>query len=128
METYDCSLQLSYSLEGVSTYYKPDDPLTTGTATLSNNPGSVMTPASGHIFSYTNGGDGTIYTITAARDKGGSDSKSDSDKSDGSSNPTRSSTGESSKATGSSKNGAKALAIESLLVLGAVLVSALVIV
>ncbi|KAF5567476.1 hypothetical protein FNAPI_645 [Fusarium napiforme] len=88
METYDCSSKLSYSLDGVSTYYKPDDPLKTGTATLSNNPGSVTAPVSGKVFSYTNGGDGTVYTITAAgvgKDNSGSKGSSGSDGSFGAS-------------------------------------------
>ncbi|KIW20416.1 hypothetical protein PV08_00991 [Exophiala spinifera] len=66
LETYDCISSLSYSLDGVSTFLKPSDPLQTGTDTLSNGPGSVTTPASGQVFSYTNGGDGVVYTITAA--------------------------------------------------------------
>lgn len=66
LETYDCISSLSYSLDGVSTYLKPSDPLQTGTETLSNGPGTVTTPASGQVFSYTNGGDGVVYTITAA--------------------------------------------------------------
>ncbi|KAF4341219.1 hypothetical protein FBEOM_4877 [Fusarium beomiforme] len=123
LQAYDCSSVLSYSLEGVSTYLKPDDPLKTGTATLSNNRGTVTAPASGKVFSYTNGGDGTVYTITAAgfkgssdskggsNSKGGSDGKDSSDGSDTSSNPTATSTGDSSKATESSKkNGVNSLA------------------
>ncbi|KAH7240697.1 uncharacterized protein BKA55DRAFT_518287 [Fusarium redolens] len=133
METYDCSSQLSYSLEGVSTYYKPDDPLKTGTATLSNNPGSVTAPASGKVFSYTNGGDGTVYTITAAGvgkdssdSKGSPDSTGSSGGSDDSRNPTGSSTGDSSKATESSKkNGAEKLVSGSVLIMGVLLISTL---
>ncbi|KAL5604986.1 hypothetical protein FOVSG1_005133 [Fusarium oxysporum f. sp. vasinfectum] len=133
METYDCSSKLSYSLEGVSTYYKPDDPLKTGTATLSNNPGSVTAPASGKVFSYTNGGDGTVYTITAAGvgkdssdSKGSSDSNSGSGSSDDSSGSTGTATGDSSKATESSKkNGADKLATGSVLMMGVTLVMTL---
>ncbi|KAF5579272.1 uncharacterized protein FSUBG_13647 [Fusarium subglutinans] len=129
METYDCSSQLSYSLEGVSTYYKPDDPLKTGTATLSNNPGSVTAPASGKVFSYTNGGDGTVYTITAAGvgkdssdNKGSSNSDGSSDASGDSTGSTGTSTGSSSKATGSSKkNGADKLTTGSALIMGVTL-------
>ncbi|KAF4947797.1 hypothetical protein FGADI_10130 [Fusarium gaditjirri] len=118
METYDCQSQLSFSLEGVSTYYKPDDPLKTGTATLSNNPGSVTAPASGKVFSYTNGGDGTVYTITAAGvgkdssdSKGSSDGNGGSGSSDDSSSSTGTATADSSKATESSKkSGADQLA------------------
>ncbi|KAF5977253.1 putative membrane protein [Fusarium bulbicola] len=129
METYDCSSQLSYSLEGVSTYYKPDDPLKTGTATLSNNPGSVTAPASGKVFLYTNGGDGTAYTITAAGvgkgssgSKGSSESDGSSDASGDSTGSTGTSTGDSSKATESSKkNGADKLATGRVLIMGATL-------
>ncbi|RKL45776.1 hypothetical protein BFJ72_g3321 [Fusarium proliferatum] len=134
METYDCSSQLSYSLEGVSTYYKPDDPLKTGTATLSNNPGSVTAPASGKVFSYTNGGDGTVYTITAAgvgKDSSDSKGSSDSDGSSGASGDSSSATGtataDSSKSTESSKkNGAERLATGSILVIGVTMAMALV--
>ncbi|KAF5682445.1 hypothetical protein FCIRC_4999 [Fusarium circinatum] len=129
METYDCSSQLSYSLEGVSTYYKPDDPLKTGTATLSNNPGSVTAPASGKVFSYTNGGDGTVYTITAAGvgkdssdNKGSSNSDGSSDASGDSTGSTGTSTEDSSKATESSKkNGADKLTTGSALIMGVTL-------
>ncbi|CAK7237843.1 4-aminobutyrate transaminase [Sporothrix bragantina] len=65
LDTYDCVSSLSYSLDGVSTFYKPTDSVTTGTATLSNEGGTVTAPASGATFTYTNGGDGVVYTITA---------------------------------------------------------------
>ncbi|RBQ68209.1 hypothetical protein FVER53590_09992 [Fusarium verticillioides] len=133
METYDCSSQLSYSLDGVSTYYKPDDPLKTGTATLSNDPGSVTAPASGKVFSYTNGGDGTVYTITAAgvgKDNSGSKGSSDNDGSSGASGDLSGSTGtataDSSKATETSeKNGVDKLATGGILVIGVILVLSL---
>nr|RBQ94008.1 hypothetical protein FVER53263_09992 [Fusarium verticillioides] len=133
METYDCSSQLSYSLDGVSTYYKPDDPLKTGTATLSNDPGSVTAPASGKVFSYTNGGDGTVYTITAAgvgKDNSGSKGSSDNDGSSGASRDLSGSTGtataDSSKATETSeKNGVDKLATGGILVIGVILVLSL---
>ncbi|PTB71722.1 hypothetical protein M440DRAFT_1395438 [Trichoderma longibrachiatum ATCC 18648] len=81
LETYDCVADLGYSLDGVSKYYKPTDTVPSGTATLSNAAGTVTSPASGTVFSYTNGGDGTVYTITAAghvQDSGDSDSGSGS--------------------------------------------------
>lgn len=66
LNTYDCVKDLGFQLDGVSSFMKPDDPLTTGTATLSDIPGSVTAPASGRVFTYTNGADGAVYTITAA--------------------------------------------------------------
>ncbi|KAJ4205912.1 hypothetical protein NW759_014389 [Fusarium solani] len=126
MDTYDCSSQLSFSLDGVSTFYKPDDSLKTGTATLSNGPGTVTAPASGHIFTYTNGGDGVVYTITAAADKAGSGSKGDSSGSKSTSIPTESTSESKGKATeSSSKNAGAMLETGNCLVLGAILVSIL---
>lgn len=86
LETYDCKNDLGFNIDGVKSFLKPNDPLTTGTATLSDVPGTITAPASGKVFSYTNGGDGIVYTITAAGkiqgskgDKsGGSGSKGDS--------------------------------------------------
>lgn len=126
MDTYDCSSQLSFSLDGVSTFYKPDDSLKTGTATLSNGPGTVTAPASGHIFTYTNGGDGVVYTITAAADKVGSGNKGDSGGSKSTSIPTESTSESKGKATeSSSKNAGAMLETGNCLVLGAILVSIL---
>ncbi|KAH7303248.1 hypothetical protein B0I35DRAFT_485371 [Stachybotrys elegans] len=78
LETYDCETALGYELDGLSTYYRPDNLPQSGTATLSNGPGTVTAPASSSVFTYTNGADGTIYTITAANVKsaGGSGSNS----------------------------------------------------
>ncbi|KAL6362197.1 hypothetical protein LRP88_04274 [Fusarium phalaenopsidis] len=126
MDTYDCRSDLSFSLDGVSTFFKPDDSLKTGTATLSNGPGTVTAPASGHIFTYTNGGDGVVYTITAAADKASSGSKGDSSGSKSTSIPTESSSESKSKATeSSSKNAGAMLETGNGLVLGAILVSLL---
>lgn len=72
LDTYDCKNDLGFNIDGVKSFLKPNDPLTTGTATLSDMPGTITAPASGKVFSYTNGGDGTVYTITAAgKIKGG---------------------------------------------------------
>ncbi|KAH0497573.1 hypothetical protein TgHK011_004870 [Trichoderma gracile] len=86
LDTYDCVHDLGYSLDGVSKYYKPTDAVPSGTATLSNAAGTVTAPASGTVFSYTNGGDGTVYTITAVGHASGlgSDSGAGSGGSDGS--------------------------------------------
>lgn len=79
MTKINCASDLSFSLPGVSTYYPPSDLPTTGTATLSNKPGSVTTPPSGSVFSYTNGGDSVVYIITAASvSKGGESGSQDS--------------------------------------------------
>ncbi|OAA58282.1 hypothetical protein ISF_06821 [Cordyceps fumosorosea ARSEF 2679] len=99
LNTYDCAKDLGFKLDGVSTYLKPDDQLTTGTATISNVPGTVTAPASGRVFTYTNGGDGTVYTITAAgkfSDSGSGSgsppgSGSGSDSASGSANPSQTS-------------------------------------
>ncbi|EEU34450.1 uncharacterized protein NECHADRAFT_82281 [Fusarium vanettenii 77-13-4] len=126
MDTYDCHSDLSFSLDGVSTFYKPDDSLKTGTATLSNGPGTVTAPASGHIFTYTNGGDGVVYTITAAADKASSGSKGDSSGSKSTSIPNESSSESKGKATeSSSKSAGVMLETGNCLVLGAILVSIL---
>ncbi|KAI8716054.1 hypothetical protein NCS52_00898000 [Fusarium sp. LHS14.1] len=126
MDTYDCRSDLSFSLDGVSTFYKPDDSLKTGTATLSNGPSTVTAPASGHIFTYTNGGDGVVYTITAVADKASSGSKGDSSESKSTSIPTESSSESKGKATeSSSKSAGVMLETGNFLVLGAILVSIL---
>ena len=82
MTQINCATDLGYSLPGVSTYYPPQGFPASGTATLSNKPGSVTAPPSGTVFSYTNGGDSAVYTITAAA-AGGND-KSSSKASEGS--------------------------------------------
>ncbi|RMJ17566.1 hypothetical protein CDV36_002746 [Fusarium kuroshium] len=125
MDTYDCRSELSFSLDGVSTFYKPDDSIKTGTATLSNGPGTVTAPASDQIFTYTNGGDGVVYTIKAGGDKAGSGTKGDSIGSQSTTIPTESSTESKGKATSSSKNERAMLETGNCLVLGAILVSVL---
>lgn len=72
MDTYDCISDLGYSLAGVSTYVKPTDLSLTGTASLSNGPGTVTSPASGKVFTWTNKGDGEVWTVTAASFNGDS--------------------------------------------------------
>ncbi|KAK1255635.1 hypothetical protein MKX07_007894 [Trichoderma sp. CBMAI-0711] len=101
MDTYDCVNDLGYSLDGVSKYYKPTDAVPSGTATLSNAAGTVTAPASGTAFSYTNGGDGTVYTITAVGHASGSGSGSGSESggSDGSDSSGSQITGSSGAAT-----------------------------
>ncbi|KAK9444580.1 hypothetical protein VB005_01643 [Metarhizium brunneum] len=76
MTKINCASDLNFSLAGVSTYFPPSSLPTSGTATLSNNPGSVTAPPSGSVFSYTNGGDKVVYTITAASASNGKGSES----------------------------------------------------
>ncbi|KAK2591950.1 hypothetical protein QQS21_010354 [Conoideocrella luteorostrata] len=78
MTKINCASDLSFSLASVSSYYPPSNLPITGTATLSNKPGSVTAPPSGSVFTYTNGGDNYVYTITAASAGKGSDSGSQS--------------------------------------------------
>lgn len=66
MTKINCASDLGFSLAGVSTYYAPNQFPASGTASPTNRPGSVTTPASGSVFTYTNGGDKVAYTITAA--------------------------------------------------------------
>lgn len=76
MQTFNCVSDLGFQLDGVSSYLAPQDPFQSGTATLSNGQGTVTAPASGAVFTYTNGGDGQVYTITAANFNGKDDSGS----------------------------------------------------
>ncbi|KAK0391550.1 hypothetical protein NLU13_1050 [Sarocladium strictum] len=66
LQEFNCANDLGFQLDGVTTYIGPNDPIQTGTDTLSNGGGTVTSPASGAVFTYTNGGDGQVYTITAA--------------------------------------------------------------
>ena len=66
MTKVNCESDLSFSLTGVTAYYPPNGLPASGTATLSNVPGSVTAPPSGSVFSYTNGADAVVYTISAA--------------------------------------------------------------
>ena len=82
LDTFDCKNDLGFNMDGAESFLKPNDAPTTGTSTLSDAPGT-MTAVSGKIFSYTNGGDGTVCTITAAgkiksNKSGGLGSKGDS--------------------------------------------------
>lgn len=61
-----CEAQLGWPEVAGGTYYGPNNLPASGTATLSNQPGTVTSPASGAVFSYTNGANKQVYTITAA--------------------------------------------------------------
>jgi hypothetical protein len=105
LEQFNCVSDLGFSLNGVSKYFGPSDPLTTGTNTLSNGGGTVTAPASGAVFTYTNGGDSQVYTITAANFNGrGSSGGSSSGSGTDSSSDSDSSQSASASATGSSSN------------------------
>ncbi|PNY18341.1 Uncharacterized protein TCAP_07545 [Tolypocladium capitatum] len=55
MSEFDCVSDLGFSHDTIHTYYKPNNlPSQTGTATLSNKPGTVTAPASGLAFTYSN--------------------------------------------------------------------------
>ena len=62
-----CEAQLGWPKIAGGTCYGPSDLPASGTATLSNGVGTVTTPASGAVFTYTNGANTQVYTISAAR-------------------------------------------------------------
>ncbi|KAH6874749.1 hypothetical protein B0T10DRAFT_552733 [Thelonectria olida] len=95
MSSYDCKKDLGFT--AASTFYDPSDLPSSGSATLSNGPGSVTAPASGTVFTYTNAADSQVYTISAASARKGSGSGSDS-------TATAASAGASAKATDGSKD------------------------
>ncbi|VUC22163.1 unnamed protein product [Clonostachys rosea] len=81
MSSYDCQKDLSFT--AASSFISPGNAVSTGKASLSNGPGSVTSPGSGSVFSYTNLADSVVYTITAAsasgnQNSGGSGSSSGS--------------------------------------------------
>lgn len=109
MTKINCASDLKFSLTGVSTYYPPSSLPTTGTATLSNKPGSVTAPPSGSVFSYTNGGDKVVYTITAASAGKGGDSGSGGGSG---SQPTGSASGTGAAATTAKKGMAGSVSVQ----------------
>ncbi|KDR83368.1 hypothetical protein GALMADRAFT_637605 [Galerina marginata CBS 339.88] len=66
LSQFNCQSDLGFPAVGGGTYFNPTNLPTSGTATLSNVGGTVTAPASGSIFTYTNGGDQQVYTISAA--------------------------------------------------------------
>jgi hypothetical protein len=103
LETYNCQTAHGYQLDGVRTYYRPDNLPQSGTATLRNGPGTVTAPASGSVFTYTNDADSTIYTITAANVRNSGSSGSGSASGSGSNSQT---TGSASRGTESQSSSA----------------------
>lgn len=60
-----CEAQLGWPKVAGGTYYGPSNLPASGTATLSNGAGTVTTPVSGAVFTYTNGANTQVYTISA---------------------------------------------------------------
>lgn len=65
LSEFPCESKLGFPPVAGGTFYGPDNLPRSGTATLSNLGGSVTSPASGAVFTYTNGGDTQVYTISA---------------------------------------------------------------
>lgn len=70
---YPCESDLGFPAVAGGTFYDAANLPASGTATLSNGPGTVTTPASGSVFTYTNPGDSQVYVISAAGVKAGGD-------------------------------------------------------
>jgi hypothetical protein len=66
LSEFPCDSKLGFPPVAGGHFYGPDNLPASGTATLSNLGGSVTSPVSGAVFTYTNGGDGQVYTISAA--------------------------------------------------------------
>ncbi|KDR77074.1 hypothetical protein GALMADRAFT_1327321 [Galerina marginata CBS 339.88] len=70
LSQFNCTADLGFSSAAVGgTFLRPDNLPATGTATLTNVPGTVTAPASGTVFTYTN--NAQVYTISAANVGGG---------------------------------------------------------
>ncbi|KAG0646225.1 hypothetical protein D0Z07_8172 [Hyphodiscus hymeniophilus] len=67
---FPCDTDLHFSAAAGGTFYGPDNLPASGTQTLSNLAGTVTAPASGAVFTYTNGADKQVYTISAASAEG----------------------------------------------------------
>lgn len=73
LSQFNCASDLGFDSTSVGgTFFNPNNLPASGTATLSNLPGSVTAPANGPVFTYTNGADGITYTISAVNFKAGS--------------------------------------------------------
>ncbi|OBT75494.1 hypothetical protein VF21_04920 [Pseudogymnoascus sp. 05NY08] len=68
---YPCESDLGFSAVAGGTFYDAANLPASGTATLSNGPGTVTVPASGSVFTYTNPADSQVYVISAAGVKAG---------------------------------------------------------
>ena len=109
LSEFPCGSKLGFTPVAGGTFYGPDNLPASGTATLSNLGGTVTSPASGAVFTYTNGGDGVVYTISAANVKGsGSGSETQTTTAAGGSSGNNANTSQSTAtptATGSSTAG-----------------------
>lgn len=70
LSEFPCESKLGFPPVAGGTFYGPDNLPRSGTATLSKLGGSVTSPASGAVFTYRNGGDTQVYTISAANVNG----------------------------------------------------------
>ena len=67
LSQFNCVKDLGFSSIAASgSYYASTNLPPSGTATLSNTGGSVTAPPSGSVFTYTQGGNSQVYTISAA--------------------------------------------------------------
>ena len=114
LSEFPCNSKLGFPLVAGGVFYGPDNLPSSGTATLSNLGGTVTSPASGTVFTYTNAGDGVVYTISAANVQiAGSESETQTTVTDGggSGNSAKTSpgspteTGSSASAGGNTKTG-----------------------
>ncbi|KAH8805028.1 hypothetical protein F5884DRAFT_884977 [Xylogone sp. PMI_703] len=62
MEQFPCG---TFGFTNGSSFYEPSNVPAAGTDPLSNKPGAITSPLSGSVFTYTNGGNGLLYTISA---------------------------------------------------------------
>ena len=70
LSEFDCVKDLGFPQVAGGKFLGPNDLPPNGTEKLSNVAGTVTAPASGTLFSYTNGADSVVYTITAASTNG----------------------------------------------------------
>ncbi|RDW80155.1 hypothetical protein BP6252_04793 [Coleophoma cylindrospora] len=71
---FNCVSDLGFQNVPGGTFYSQGNLPAAGNNTLSNIAGTVTSPASGSVFTYTNSGDSQTYTITAASVNAGSQS------------------------------------------------------
>ncbi|KAE9375867.1 hypothetical protein N431DRAFT_556195 [Stipitochalara longipes BDJ] len=103
---YNCVADLGFSQVVGGTFYGPNNLPVSGTQTLSNVAGTVTAPASGTVFTYTNGGDGQVYTISAASVKvGGGGHPTTTGKGTTATNGAGTSTGSATPATSTKSSG-----------------------
>ncbi|KIM95259.1 hypothetical protein OIDMADRAFT_72181, partial [Oidiodendron maius Zn] len=107
LSEFPCGSKLGFTPVAGGTFYGPDDLPASGTATLSNLGGTVTSPASGAVFTYTNGGDGIAYTISAAnvKDSGSGSEPQTTTAGGGSSGNSANTSSSTSTETGSSTGG-----------------------